>query len=68
MIDKYENPEDFVPNGRKAPFSPMTDEEEELLSLFRILNESAKQTVLNTVRGLSGNPDLQKKDTVKETA
>ena len=59
-MDEYEKPEDFVPNGNTASVICETREEAELISLYRELNETARSAVMVTVRGLAGNPDIQK--------
>ena len=59
-IDDYERPEDFVPNGNTASVVCETKDEAELISLYRGLNDTARSAVMVTVRGLAGNPDIQK--------
>ena len=59
-MDKYDYPENFEPNGNTASPACKTKEEVELLLLFRSLSNSARGTVLSTVRGFAGNPDMQK--------
>lgn len=60
VLDEYEKPEDFVPNGNTAPFVCESQEEAELISLYRKLNDSARSAVMVTVRAFAGNPDMQK--------
>lgn len=59
-LDEYEKPDDFAPNGNTVTVTCSTDDEIELVSLFRGLSEVARSAVLLTVRGFAGNPDLQK--------
>ncbi|MBE5807009.1 MAG: helix-turn-helix domain-containing protein [Clostridiales bacterium] len=47
---------------------PLTEQESELLSLFRSLNHDAQTTLLNTARAFAGNPDMQKEDGASITA
>lgn len=46
-----------------APLTPevtLTQEETDLLGIYRSLNGSGKEMLLNTARAFLGNPDLQK--------
>lgn len=47
-----------------APLTPevtLTQEETDLLGIYRSLNGSGKEMLLNTARAFLGNPDLQKR-------
>ena len=61
-LDEYDRPEDFTPNGNTAALTCATDQEEELVTLFRGLSATARETVLTTVRGFAGNPSMQKEE------
>lgn len=43
-----------------APASVESAEEQELIDIFRDLNETGQQTLLGTARGLSANPAMKK--------
>ncbi len=68
VVDKYDRPEDFVPNGLNASVFAKTDQEVELLNMYRSLNNQSREIVLNTVRGFFGNPDMKKEASNVETA
>lgn len=48
--------------------SGASEDEEELLCLYRLLNSNGKTILLNTARGFAGNPDMQKENAHAETA
>lgn len=68
VLDEYEKPEDFTPNGKTASAICETPEEAELISMYRELCADAQNTVLVTVRAFAGNPAMQKENTKSETA
>lgn len=54
-----------------APLTPevtLSQEETDLLSMFRSLNSEGKVMLMNTARAFSGNPDMQKGTIITETA
>lgn len=68
VLDQYEKPEDFVPNGNTATIICESGEEIEIISLFRSMNKEGKALVLSTIRTFAGNPDMQKERSNIETA
>ena len=68
VYDQYDVPDDFAPNGNRAMVSCETNDEIELISLFRAVNSEARQTLLNTARVFAGNPSVQKDSGQSETA
>ena len=53
------------------PITPdviLSPEETDLLGLFRSLNRSARDMLMNTARAFAGNPDMQKESTQSVTA
>lgn len=54
-----------------APLTPevtLSQEETDLLSMFRSLNRAGKDMLICTARAFSGNPDMQKGTIASETA
>lgn len=68
VFDIYDKPEDFTPNGKTAEMSCESADEVELIALYRTLSVTARATVLTTVRGFAGNPDMQQKRQSSATA
>lgn len=66
--DEYTYPEDFTPNGNTVPLCCETAEEEELLRVYRSLNQEARGLVLASARACAGNPDLKKEQSDIVTA
>lgn len=60
VVDKYEKPEDFQPNGNCVSLVCDNAEERELIMLFRMLNVDGKNLFMNTVRTFAGNPAMIK--------
>lgn len=54
-----------------APLTPevtLSQEETDLLGMFRSLNNQGKDMLMSTARIFAGNPDMQKESTKSETA
>ena len=54
-----------------APLTPevtLSQEETDLLSMFRALNSQGKDMLMNTARAFAGNPDMQKESTKSKMA
>ena len=51
-----------------APDVILSPEETDLLGLFRSLNRSARDMLMNTARAFAGNPDMQKDGDMSEMA
>lgn len=54
-----------------VPLTPevtLSQEETDLLSLFRSLNRDARNMLMNTARAFAGNPDMQKEQSHTATA
>ena len=51
---------EFYPREPSAARDVLAVDERELLSLYRAMNESGKELMLNTARTFAGNPDMQK--------
>ena len=47
-------------NPTPAPSDMLTPSEEELLDIYRSLNEIGRQALIGTARGLAANPDMKK--------
>ena len=45
-----------------------TDDEKELIGIFRVLNSDGKATLLATARGFAGNPAMKEEKRSSETA
>lgn len=68
VYDKYEKPEDFVPNGRKVDMVCESGQEIEIISLYRTMNLTGREMLLNTARAFAGNPAMQKDGSNTATA
>jgi transcriptional regulator with XRE-family HTH domain len=68
VVDKYESPHDFSPNGKELPLYAETEQETELLKLYRKLNSSGKKMATSTLLAFSGNPELTQEKSIEETA
>lgn len=54
-----------------APLTPevtLSQEETDLLGMYRSLNQTGREMLMNTARAFAGNPDMQKESTKSETA
>lgn len=54
-----------------APLTPevtLSQEETDLLSMFRALNSRGKDMLMSTARAFAGNPDMQKESTKSKMA
>jgi len=54
-----------------APLPPevtLSQDETDLLSYYRTLNDDTKKALLNTARAFAGTPDMQKDDSLNATA
>lgn len=54
-----------------APLTPevtLSQEETDLLGMFRSLNQTGREMLMSTARAFAGNPDMQKESTKSETA
>lgn len=54
-----------------APLTPevtLSQEETDLLSMFRSLNNQGKDMLMSTARAFAGNPDMQKESTKSKMA
>lgn len=54
-----------------APLTPevtLSQEETDLLGMYRALNQTGREMMMNTARAFAGNPDMQKESTKSETA
>lgn len=54
-----------------APLTPevtLSQEETDLLSMFRALNSQGKDMLISTARAFAGNPDMQKESTKSKMA
>lgn len=54
-----------------APLTPevtLSQEETDLLSMFRALNSQGKDILMSTARAFAGNPDMQKESTKSKMA
>ena len=54
-----------------APLTPevtLSQEETDLLSMFRALNSEGKDMLMSTARAFAGNPDMQKESTKSKMA
>lgn len=54
-----------------APMTPevtLSQEETDLLGMFRSLNQTGREMLMSTARAFAGNPDMQKESTKSETA
>ncbi len=54
-----------------APLTPevtLSQEETDLLSMFRALNSQGKDMLMSTARAFAGNPDMQKESTKSKMA
>lgn len=54
-----------------APLTPevtLSQEETDLLGMYRALNQTGREMLMNTARAFAGNPDMQKESTKSETA
>jgi len=54
-----------------APLTPevtLSQDETDLLSYYRTLNDDTKKALLNTGRAFAGTPDMQKDDSLNATA
>lgn len=68
-IDKYENPEDFVPGQRTAESLFIDDHREiALVYSFRSLNENGKTAALRAVEGIASDPVLREEGSNCTTA
>ena len=67
-VDKYENPEDFVPGERMSSITTDDMNEIQLIRSFRALNAAGKSAALSAVEGLAGNPDFRQEESGTVTA
>lgn len=54
-----------------APLTPevtLSQEETDLLGMYRSLNQTGREMLMSTARAFAGNPDMQKESTKSETA
>lgn len=54
-----------------APLTPevtLSQEETDLLGMYRSLNQTGREMLMSTARVFAGNPDMQKESTKSETA
>lgn len=54
-----------------APLTPevtLSQEETDLLGMYRSLNQTGREMLMSTARAFAGNPDMQKESTASETA
>lgn len=54
-----------------APLTPevtLSQEETDLLGMFRSLNQTGREMLMSTARAFAGNPDMQKESIKSETA
>lgn len=54
-----------------APMTPevtLSQEETDLLGMFRSLNQTGREMLMSTARAFAGNPDMQKESIKSETA
>lgn len=54
-----ENISEFYTNVAEQSASPISQDEEELLAIYRNLNKEARATLLGTARVFSSNPDMR---------
>ena len=54
--------------GPSAAVPLLTDDEMELVELYRSLNKETQATLLTTARGFAGNPAMKKEESNTETA
>ena len=66
MGERIINDERLPSNNEFSASIP--NDEKELIQLYRSLNNEAKRTVLETVRGFAGNPAMQKDESDTATA
>lgn len=59
---------EFYSDAPSVSVPGLTDDEEELIALYRSLNAQTRAMLLATARGFAGNPDLQKGTIQSETA
>lgn len=54
-----------------APLTPevtLSQEETDLLGMYRSLNQTGREMLMSTARAFAGNPDMKKESTKSETA
>lgn len=59
LLDEYQKPEDFTPNGNAASVACSDVGEIELIHHYRSMNKGGKDMLLNTARVFAGNPEMQ---------
>lgn len=59
LLDEYEKPEDFTPNGNSASIVCEDAGEIALIQHYRSMNKQGKEMLLNSAEGFSGNPSLK---------
>jgi len=66
VLDCYEKPEDFVPNGNAALIVCEDAKEVDLIQMFRAMNDNSKNLILTFVRTMAGNPETQEGVTINQ--
>ncbi len=59
LLDEYQKPEDFTPNGNAASVACSDAGEIELIQHYRSMNKGGKEMLLNTARVFAGNPEMK---------
>jgi len=62
------NISEFYTNDTEQMVSPVSQDERELLTIYRNLNKEACAMLLSTARAFAGNPDMQKDGSNHATA
>lgn len=68
VLDQYEKPEDFTPNGNTAYVICSSEREAEVVTIYRSLSDSEQKTVLTMLRGFSEGRNSKKETSSTETA
>lgn len=58
-----ENISEFYTSDAEQGVTPVSQDEEELLTIYRNLNKESRAMLLGTARAFAGNPDMQKENT-----
>lgn len=58
----------YTDRQEDAPIAQLAPDEQELLRMYRSLNQTGKDMLVCTARAFSGNPDMQKGTIASETA
>lgn len=67
-LDKYEKPEDFVPQPNVPAITCTAQDEIDLVNGFRSLNAAGRKSVMTALKGAMSDPDYKKESSKNATA